>query len=103
MMQPLARLRLSLTAWYAGTFGLILLLLGGGLFVVIRAQIARHLDDSLAGAAQELERAAGTREIESVAAKGQVVDAVDELRIPDRALYLFDVSGRLIKPARADP
>ena len=102
MMQPLARLRLSLTAWYAGTFGLILLLLGGGLFVVIRAQIARHLDDSLAGAAQELERAAGTREIESVAAKGQVVDAVDELRIPDRALYLFDVSGRLIKPARAD-
>ena len=33
-LQPLARLRLGLTAWYLATFGAILVFLGGGLFVV---------------------------------------------------------------------
>jgi signal transduction histidine kinase len=101
-MQPLARLRLRLTAWYVVTLGLIILLLGGGLFLVISGQIARQMDKSLEAAARELVRAAGIREMEAVAAKGQVMDAVDELRIPDRALYLLDSAGHPFKPSRAD-
>jgi signal transduction histidine kinase len=102
VITPLAKLRLRLTAWYAGTFGFILLLLGGGLFVVIRGQLAGQLDRSLRDATTELVRAARIREVEAVAAHGAVVDAVDELHIPDRALYLFDLEGRVVKPARAD-
>ena len=102
-VQPLTRLRLRLTAWYAATFGLILLFLGGGLFLVIRAQIARHLDDSLGRATQALARAAAIREVESATASGALLDAVDELHIPDRALYLFGADARLIKPDTAAP
>ncbi|HEY2851725.1 MAG TPA: ATP-binding protein [Gemmatimonadaceae bacterium] len=100
-LPPLARLRLGLTAWYLATFGAILVLLGGGLFVVIGRQFARQLDDSLHDATIELERAARIREMESRTARGQVVDAVEELHIPDRSLYLFDASGHPVAPAAA--
>ena len=103
MIRPLDRLKLRLTAWYAATFGLILFLLGGGLFLTIRSQMSRHLDDSLRLAAGELIRAARIREVESRQARGAVVDAVDELHIPDRALYLLDTDGTPIKPPAADP
>src|SRR3989475_6796105 len=46
-------------------------------------------------------QAARIRETERAHAKGAVVDAVDELHIPDRSLYLLDSSGRPIKPERA--
>ena len=102
MIRPLDRLRLRLTAWYAATFGLILLLLGGGLFLTIRSQMSRHLDDSLRLAVGELMRAARIRELEARTARGAVVDAVDELHIPDRALYLLATDGSLVKPPVAD-
>jgi signal transduction histidine kinase len=101
-LQPLATLRLRLTLWYAGTFGLILLLLGGGLFLVIRSQVSQRLNASLADATAALERAAEIREIESTKASGDVVDAVDELHIPDRSLYLLDGSGNPVKPPTAE-
>lgn len=97
----LSRLRRRLTAWYAATFGLILLLLGGGLYGAIHAQLARQLEDSLTGAAHELVGAALIRERESASAHGDVVDAVDELHIPDRALFLLDSAGTPVKPAHA--
>ena len=100
-LAPLVRLRLGLTAWYLATFGAILILLGGGLFVVISRQFARQLDDSLHDATIELVRAARIREMESKTARGQVVDAVEELHIPDRSLYLFDAMGRPVTPASA--
>ena len=100
-IQPLARLRRRLTAWYAATFGLILLLLGGGLYVVIHNQFERQLHDSLADATQELANAARIRERESKGATGDVVDAVDELHIPDRILYLLDSAGVPIRPDSA--
>jgi signal transduction histidine kinase len=100
-LPPLARLRLGLTAWYLATFGAILVLLGGGLFVVIGRQFARQLDDSLHDATVELERAAGIREMESKTARGQVVDAVEELHIPERSLYLFDAGGNPATPTAA--
>ena len=101
IVHPLVRLRRRLTAWYAATFGLILVLLGGGLYVAIHAQIKRQLRDSLADATTELVGAARIRERESKGATGDVVDAVDELRIPDRVLYLLDSAGTPIKPDSA--
>ena len=99
-LQPLNALRLRLTAWYATTFIVILLLLGVGLFVAVRRQITQQLRHSLHAATIQLARAARIRERESVTARG-AVDAVDELRIPDRALYLIDTGGRPIKPDSA--
>ena len=100
-LAPLARLRLGLTAWYLATFGAILVLLGGGVFVVIGRQFARQLDDSLHDATTEIVRAARIREMEAKTARGQVVDAVEELHIPDRSLYLFDATGRPVTPPSA--
>lgn len=102
-LQPLGALRLRLTAWYASTFLAILLLLGAGLFVAVRRQISDQLRDSLRAATAELIRAARTREAESASAHGAVVDAVEELRIPDRALYLLDAAGAPVKPEDAPP
>ena len=97
----LVRLRLRLTFWYVATFGLIILLLGGGLFAVIRYQLSQQLDDSLHSATQELVRAARIREVEAAGARGRVIDAVDELNIPDRTLYLLDPKGNPVKPDSA--
>jgi signal transduction histidine kinase len=99
---PLASLRRRLTAWYVATFGIILTLLGVGLFFVIGHQLSRELDDSLRDATRELVGAARIREMEATGATGRVVDAVDELHIPDRTLYLLDSDGKPIKPDRAD-
>jgi signal transduction histidine kinase len=100
-IQPLVRLRRRLTAWYAATFGLILLLLGSGLYFAIHSQFERQLTDSLADATQELAGAARIRERESKGAHGDVVDAVDELHIPDRILYLLDSAGTPVRPDSA--
>ena len=100
-VHPLVRLRRRLTAWYAATFALILLLLGGGLYLAIHAQLERQLRDSLTDATHELVSAARIRERESVGARGDVVDAVDELHIPDRVLYLLDSAGVPVKPDSA--
>ncbi|MDB4870019.1 MAG: ATP-binding region ATPase domain protein [Gemmatimonadales bacterium] len=100
-LQRLVRLRLRLTFWYVATFGLIILLLGAGLFAVIRYQISQQLDDSLHSATQELVRAARIREVEKAGARGRVIDAVDELNIPDRTLYLLDPRGNPVKPDTA--
>lgn len=100
-IQRLVRLRLRLTFWYVATFGLIILLLGAGLFAVIRYQLSQQLDSSLHSATQELVRAARIREVEAVGARGRVIDAVDELNIPDRTLYLLDPRGNPVKPDSA--
>jgi signal transduction histidine kinase len=94
-------LRLRLTAWYAATFCLILAMLGGGLYLTMRSQVQRDLDASLREAVTELTRAAHIREIEAGTGSGRVMDAVDELHIPDRSLYLFDSLGRPLKPDTA--
>ncbi len=97
---PLARLRLRLTLWYGGTFTLILVLLGSGLLLAVRRQISRRLDDSLRTASAAV--AVATRTLEVERAAGGAADAVEELHIPDRMLYLFDAAGRPITPSTAD-
>jgi len=101
-LQRLIRLRLRLTIWYVATFGLIIVLLGAGLFAVISYQLSQQLDASLKSATQELVRAARIREMEATGARGRVIDAVDELNIPDRILYLLNIDGTPIKPAKVD-
>jgi signal transduction histidine kinase len=101
-IERLIRLRLRLTIWYVATFGIILLLLGAGLFAVISYQLSQQLDDSLRSATLELVRAARIRELEAAGARGRVIDAVDELTIPDRILYLLDPQGNPVKPAKID-
>lgn len=100
-IQRLVRLRLRLTIWYVATFGLIVLFLGAGLFAVIRYQLSQQLDASLHSATQELVRAARIREVEAAAARGRIIDAVDELNVPDRTLYLLDSRGNPVKPDTA--
>ncbi len=100
-LQPLTALRLRLTAWYVLTLGAILVLLGSGLFYAIRHQFARQLDVSLREATSALMGAARIREQERKSTEGAVVDAVDELHILDRELYLMDSAGAPVKPAAA--
>ena len=101
--RALRRLRLQLTAWYVGTFALILAVLGVALFAVIARQLARDLDASLHAATRAVAQAAQIREVEAVSATGSVVDAVEELTIPGRELYLFDSAGRPLTPSQASP
>lgn len=97
----LGRLRVRLTLWYAATFAVILLLLGAGLFLAIGTQVSRRIDASLVSATAAIVRA--THDLEAERAAGVAADAVEELHIPDRELYLFEGSGRPITPAQADP
>jgi signal transduction histidine kinase len=101
-IQRLARLRIRLTIWYVATFGLIIILLGAGLFAVISYQLSQQLDDSLNGATMELVRAARIREMEAAGPRARVIDAVDELNIPDRILYLLDTLGNPVKGQKVD-
>jgi signal transduction histidine kinase len=100
--RALRRLRLQLTAWYVGTFAVMLAVRGIALFSVVARQLASDLDASLHAAARAVEQAAQIREVEAVSATGGVVDAVEELTIPGRELYLFDSAGRPLTPPQAD-
>lgn len=102
-LSPLGRVRLRLTLSYAVVFTLILAGLGGGLFLAVRRQLSRQLDASLRSAAAAVQRATRVREVERALASGPVADAVAELHIPDRALYLLDGDGRPLTPPRAPP
>jgi signal transduction histidine kinase len=97
-VKPLTRLRLQLTAWYAGTFSLILVVLGVLLFTVIARRLTEELDESLIGATKAAERATQIRESEAVLGSTHIVDAFSELVIPERQLYLFDSTGAPIVP-----
>lgn len=101
MIDNLRGLRRRLNAWYAVTLGTIVVLLGAALFTAIRQQISSQLDESLLVATQVVARATDIREMERATARGQVADAVGELRIPERSLYLFDGSGKALVPKSA--
>lgn len=94
--------RRQLTRWYLLTMALMLGLLGAGLYLTVRQQFQTELDTSLARATQEVIRASQIRDLEADAT-GTVVDALDELRIPDRSLYLMSPDGTPIRPVQAEP
>src|SRR5438876_9773092 len=95
----LSRLRVRLTLWYAGTFAVILLLLGAGIFLAIGIQVSTRLDASLVAATSAVIRA--THDLEAERAAGRAADAVEELHIPDRDLYLYDSTARTMTPPSA--
>jgi signal transduction histidine kinase len=95
------RIRRRLTAWYACTFIAILLVLGGGLFAVTGRQLSKQLDQSLDGATLELARAAMDPAL-SEAGDSALVEEVNDLRIPQRTLYLLDSAANPISPTVAD-
>lgn len=94
-------IRRRLTLWYAGTFGVILLLLGAGLFIVVGRQLSRQLDQSLDDATLELARVARSPELLE-GGDSALLDALDALRIPQRTLYLLDSAARPVSPTIAD-
>ncbi|HKJ93026.1 MAG TPA: histidine kinase dimerization/phospho-acceptor domain-containing protein, partial [Longimicrobiales bacterium] len=100
MIEELNHLRVRLTAWYVGVFALVLLAFGAALLAVLSHQISTRLDESLDDAASELAGATLIRQREGPPPPGYA-DALDELRIPDRTLYLFDIDGRLVHPDTA--
>lgn len=96
------RVRTRLTLWYAGTFTVILVLLGAGLFVALRRQVSRQLDDSLSAATIELASVASSRKLQEEQGDSALLDAVDELRIPERTMYLLDERGTPLVPTEAE-
>jgi signal transduction histidine kinase len=103
-LQPLTRLRLQLTAWYALTFSAILFAFGLAVFTIITKNMAQDDEASLHKAVAAIRRAAAIRLSERrIEAKDHVVDALTELNIPGRSLYLFDLDGHMIVPDTADP
>jgi signal transduction histidine kinase len=84
-VRPLTRLRLQLTAWYAGTFSIILIVLGVLVFTLIARKLAEELTESLTDATQAAEHVAD----------------ITHLVIPGRQLYLFDSTGTAIIPGDA--
>ncbi len=105
-MRPLDRLRLRLTGWYAATFAAILAALGFGLFFVIERQMGAELDRTLertvAAAARTVAEAAEQwRDVDATSPSAAAVRAMRRLRLPERTLYLFDGTGRLLAPDTA--
>jgi signal transduction histidine kinase len=86
-----------------GTFALVLLTLGILLLAALMRFVAGDLDASLRAATREIALATERREREAAATGGSAIDAVEELRIPDRELFLFDTAGRPLVPGSAEP
>jgi len=100
-MQPLARLRLRLTAWYAGSSCRSSRCWVGDCSSRSGTACRSSSTPSLRGATSALMQAARIREAELASAKGVVADAVDELHIPDRSLYLLAEGATPVRPAEA--
>lgn len=98
----LRRLRLRVTAWYVGTFAIVLATLGALLFAALAHDVSVELDASLRAATKEIARAVERREQERAAGDAAAINDMDDLRIPDRQLYLFDLRGHPVSPAAAD-
>lgn len=99
-MISLARLRLRLTAWYAGSFAAILLLLGIGLYAALSHDRSAELDSRLEEAVAETFRAARIRLAEGHDPQSALTLAVAELDGPDHILYLVRPDGTVLSPDR---
>jgi signal transduction histidine kinase/outer membrane protein TolC len=97
MNESFRRVQLRITLWYVAVFAGILLLFGSAVYLAVTRQIGRFLDQQLVAATDEIERAMEIREEERGVA-GQAVDALLELRIPGRDLYVFDDQGQPVGP-----
>jgi signal transduction histidine kinase len=92
LSHSLDRLRWRLTAWYAGTFFVILGLLGVGMFAAITWRFDAELDRSLTEATHELVRVAQIRD-SADPSRGVLFDPHHDPRIPERKLFVTDTLG----------
>ena len=99
--RSLDRIRIRLTIWYATTFLAILLSLGVGLIMVVRQQLSRQLDDTLASATSGLAQLVAIESKETGATGSPYVAAVSELRIPGVTLHLLTIDGMPLAPNSA--
>ncbi len=102
MTDAFRSIRLRLTAWYVGIFALIILLFGTAIYVAVTRQIERVLDAQLVAATHEIERAMEIRDQER-GLTGHPVDALEELRIPGRELFVFDEDGHSLETGTPPP
>jgi len=100
--RSLRRLRLRMTAWYVGTFAVVLVALGALLFVVLARDASADLDASLRKATAAIADATERREQERAATGCGAIDPLEEIRIPDRKLYLFNLAGIPLTSEPAD-
>lgn len=101
MTLPLRALRWRLTAWYAGTFALIIALLGAGLLAVTARAISNEFYATLGAAVDEALEGARVRMLRGMFPERALTAAVDEIAAPGRVLYLFDVGGLMLVPERS--
>jgi signal transduction histidine kinase len=93
---------LRLTAWYVGTFFVILALLGVGMFATITRRFDHELDGSLRDATRELVRVARTRDA-AAREQGRAFDPTIDFRIPERTLFVLDTAGHALGGAPPSP
>lgn len=101
MTLPLRALRWRLTAWYAGTFALIIALLGAGLLAVIARVISNEFYATLGAAVDEALDDARARMVRGMPPERALITAVEDIAAPGRVLYLFDVGGLMLVPERS--
>ena len=90
---PLARVRIRLTAWYVGTFSAILVLLGGGLLLVLQRQFTEQLDGSLRESLSPVVRYAQLRSSDAELRAAVNTGAIDALHSQRREVFIFTADG----------
>jgi signal transduction histidine kinase len=98
---PLTRLRARLTLWYAGTFCVILALLGSGLLVSIRNQLSRQLDRSLERAVADVRQARQSAEDPEPSRPARRAGADGRPSPP--VAYILGADGGALEPRTVDP
>ena len=90
---PLARVRVRLTAWYVGTFSAILILLGGGLLLVLQRQFTEQLDGSLRESLSPIVRYAQRQPSDAALRAAVNVGSIDALHSQHRDVFIFSADG----------
>lgn len=91
-----------MTAWYVGTFAVVLVALGALLFFALARDVSADLDVSLRKATAAIADATERRERERASTGCGAIDPLEEIRIPDRKLYLFNLAGTPLTSEHAD-
>ena len=90
---PLARVRVRLTAWYVGTFSAILVLLGGGLLLVLQRQFTEQLDGSLRESLSPIVRYVQSQKSDAELRAAVNAGAIDALHSLHREVFIFTTDG----------
>ena len=90
---PLARVRVRLTAWYVGTFSAIIVVLGLGLLLVLQRQFTEQLDGSLRESLSPIVRYAQRQSSGAALRAAVIAGAIDALHSRHRDVFIFAADG----------